>query len=245
MKTAAIGERYSHRPGLERSRAGWTLVELLVVIVVIVVLAAAVLALSRRGLESARATTCMSNVKQVGMALLMHAGDNSNKLIPLQPSENPETGKRPPIWTVQLAREGYLTSWNGVGNAPCGTGVWTCPECDFMSHAYGGYGVVEGTIFVYQENRPTGVNESGSLRLSRIVDPANTWLVGDATGSASNPKRGWYAIWSQPGRWNNHGPAARHGGKVNVCMVDGHVERLTVKEIENRKLTEDVLTGRR
>jgi prepilin-type processing-associated H-X9-DG protein len=186
----------------------------------------------------------MSNVKQVGMALLEHAGDNNNKFIPLQPAENPNTGKRPPVWTVQLALAGYLTQWDGKGKAPCGTGVWTCPECDFMSVAYGGYGVVEDAIFVYEENTPIGVGEKGSLRLNRIADPSKTWLVGDATGNAANPKKGWYGIWSQPARWPDHGPAARHGGRLNVCMVDGHVENLSIAEAKSRKLTEKVLENR-
>lgn len=215
--------------------------ELLVVILIIVVLAALSFTAFKRARTSARSAVCMSNVKQVGMALLEHAGDNNNKFIPLQPAENPKTGRRPPIWTVQLALAGYLSQWNGKGEAPCGTGVWTCPECDFMSVAYGGYGVVEDGMFVYEENTPTGVNESGSLRLTRIADPANTWLVGDATANPNNPKKGWYAIWSKPARWSDHGPAARHGGRVNVCMADGHVESLTIEEIKKRVLTEQVL----
>ena len=101
--------------------------------------------------------------------------------------------------------------------------------------------MVEGTVFVYEENKPLGVDEAGSLRLTKIAKPSRTWLVGDASGKASEPNKGWYAIWSAPGRWNNHGPAARHGGKVNVCMVDGHVESLTPKEIEDRELTQNVI----
>lgn len=241
MKTGTIVDRCHSEPNSVRCKPGLTLIELLVVVTLVVILAAAVFMLSRRGLDSARASTCMSNVKQVGLALLMHAGDNNNKFIPLQPSENPETGKRPPIWPVQLAQAGYLSQWDGRGDAPCGTGVWTCPDCDFMSHAYGGFGVVEGAIFVYEENRPIGgLTESGSLRLSRIADPSNTWLVGDASRIANTPEKGWYAIWSNPATWISHGPAARHAGKVNVCMVDGHAERLTTDEIKKRKLTEDV-----
>lgn len=224
-----------------RRAGGFTLVELLVAIVIIVVLVAISFPVASRVKGSARSTQCISNVRQLGMALLMQAGENHNKLMPLQPSKNSETGKRPPIWPVQLAQEGYLSNWNGKGPAPCGTGIWTCPDCDFMSNAYGGYGVVEGTIFVYEENKPTGANEPGSLRLSRMKSPARTWLVGDTSQSADKLNKGWYAIWSQPGRWGGHGPGARHRGKVNVCMADGHVESLTVEEIEQRELTLNVL----
>jgi prepilin-type processing-associated H-X9-DG protein len=244
MKENVIHVEYRVRPCVARLRKGWTLVELLVVVLITVVLAALSLTVFNRARASANSTVCMSNLKQVGAALLMHAADNNNKLIPLQPSENPKTGKRPPIWTVQLALAGYLSQWDGKGDAPCGTGVWTCPECDFMSVAYGGYGVVEGAIFVYEENTPIGVSEKGSLRLSRIVNPSKTWLVGDATANSSNPKKGWYSIWSQAARWSSHGPAARHGGRLNVCMVDGHVESLSMAEISDRKLTEQVVGNR-
>lgn len=245
IKTQPARQHYPKRLSIHARKPqrirGFTLVEVLVVIVIIAVLGAAVFALSRRGLAAARSATCVSNLKQLGSALLEHAGDNQNKLIPLQPSKNDETGKRPPIWTVQLARQGYLTNWNGKGPAPCGTGVWTCPDCDFMSVAYGGYGVVEGAIFVYEENKPLGVDQDGSLRLNLIANPSRTWLVGDATANANNPKKGWYAIWSDPGRWNNHGPAERHTGKANVCLVDGSVLSLTRAEIEKRELTKNVI----
>ena len=225
-----------------RLSSGLSLVELLVVIVIIIILAALTTVGLRKTKQSARAATCVTNVKQVGMALLMHAADNNNKLIALVGVENPQTGRRPPVWTWQLARGGYLSGWNGEGDAPCGTGVWTCPECEFVSPNYGGYGVVEGAIFAYEELSPTGVSEKGSLRLSRIAEPANTWLVGDTHIHARSPQKGWYAIWPQPARWNDHGPAvARHGGKANVCMMDGHAERMTLREMEERRITVDIL----
>lgn len=244
MNAEKPGEMHATRSRSRWIRGGWTITEMLVVMAILVVLAALAMGLFNRTRTSARSAVCMSNVKQVGMALLMHAAENRNKLIPLQPAENPKTGKRPPVWTVQLALAGYLTEWDGKGKAPCGTGVWTCPECDFMSVAYGGYGVVEDAIFVYEEKSPIGVSEMGSLRLDLLANPAKTWLVGDATANASNPKKGWYAIWSRPARWSDHGPAARHGGRVNVCMADGHVENLGVAEIRDRRLTEQVLQGR-
>lgn len=232
----SVGSRNS-----EPRRGGWTLIELMVVIVIVVILAAAVFALLERGLAAARSAACVSNVKQLGCALLEHAADHNDKFLPLQPAKNPDTGKRPPIWTVQLAREGYLSNWDGKGSAPCGTGVWTCPDCDFMSPAYGGHGVVEGAVFAYEENQPFGSGESGSLRLSKIANPSRTWLVGDASQKIDQPNRGWYAIWSQSDRWKGHGPVERHTGKVNVCLMDGSVVSLSRKNIEDRGLTGNVL----
>lgn len=169
----------------------------------------------------------------------MYAVDHNNKLPALQPPLDERSGKRPPIWPVTLAVAGYM--WDGVGLLPCGTNLWTCPSCDFMSNAYGGYGVAEGSVFVYGEQSPIGTSEQGSLRLALIDRPANTWLVGDAAQKEDKLNKGWYAIWSKPSSWANHCPAGRHGGKLNVCMVDGHVETVTLKEVEDRKMTYDIV----
>jgi prepilin-type processing-associated H-X9-DG protein len=109
----------------------------------------------------------------------------------------------------------------------------------------GGFGVVEDAIFVYEENSPTGVSQKGSLKVSQIAEPSYTWLVGDTTRSAEDPTVPWYAIWSQPDRWTDHGPAARHNNRANVCTVDGRVQSLTVEEIKAKKMTTDVLTAGR
>jgi prepilin-type N-terminal cleavage/methylation domain-containing protein/prepilin-type processing-associated H-X9-DG protein len=227
-------------PGPARIRLGFTLIEILVVIVILLLIVAASIPLGVRMRESAHAVNCMSNLRQLGGALIMYASENDQKLPPLQPEASRETGKRGDIWPVQLARAGYM--WDGEGELPCGTGAWTCPKCDFMANTYGGYGVAEDSVFVYGERYPTGVREPGSLRLHMIDRPSNTWLVGDTSRNSETPNKGWYAIWALPSRWaGNHGPAERHAGKAHVCMVDGHVEALTVEEIKERKITYDVV----
>ena len=57
-------------------RIGFTLIELLVVIAIIAILAAILFPVFARAREKARETRCLSNVKQLGMALLMYAGDH-------------------------------------------------------------------------------------------------------------------------------------------------------------------------
>lgn len=238
------------KPQLEKTRfemaspvrlgRGFTLVEILVVMAILLVLVLASIPLGKKLRDSAHAANCISNLRQLGGTIIMYAGDHGNKLPPLQPEVSRETGNRGDIWPVIMARAGYM--WDGQGDLPCGTGVWTCPKCDFMANTYGGYGVVEDSVFVYGERYPLNVREPGSLRLSRIERPANTWLVGDATRNPDTPNKGWYAIWSRPSRWGgSHSPAERHAGKAHVCMVDGHVEALTSKEIEDRKLTYDIV----
>ncbi len=216
-----------------------TLIELLIVIVIIAVLATIGFPMVRKMRESGRSVTCISNLRQVGAAILMYAADHNNKLPP-SPAYDTETAKDGDIWPMVVAGAGYLWDNPGNGPPPCGKGVWTCPSSDFMSDAYGGYGVVENAIFV-RENAVAEVNmqngnysDKGSLRLTSIPNPAKTWLVGDAAQSTKDVKRGWYAIWSRPGEWDNsHCPAERHGGCANVCMFDGHVESLTIKQLKS------------
>ena len=211
----------------------------MVVIVIIVILASISFPISKRLKASANTAACMSNLRQVGSTLLMYASDNHQKLPPLQPPLNRETGKRGDIWPGLVAYE--LDLWDGTGTQPCGEGIWTCPECDYMSHTYGGYGVAEDSVFVYGELKPKDTDARGSLKLNMIKHPSRTWLVGDASQRAEEPSKGWYSIWSNPGRWDGHGPAERHRGKANVCMVDGHVESLTKEEIEEKELTINVV----
>jgi len=62
------------------AHAAFTLVELLVVIAIIATLAALLLPGLSRARESGRATSCLSNLHQIGLALQMYVGDYKNKL---------------------------------------------------------------------------------------------------------------------------------------------------------------------
>ncbi|NLI00610.1 MAG: prepilin-type N-terminal cleavage/methylation domain-containing protein [Chthonomonadales bacterium] len=55
---------------------GFTLIELLVVIAIIAILAAILFPVFARAREQARAITCVSNVKQIALAVLMYTQDN-------------------------------------------------------------------------------------------------------------------------------------------------------------------------
>ena len=64
------------------TRSGFTLIELLVVIAIISVLASILFPVFARAREKARQTTCTSNLKQIGLALIMYA-DDYDGLLPL------------------------------------------------------------------------------------------------------------------------------------------------------------------
>ena len=56
-------------------RKGFTLIELLVVIAIIAILAAILFPVFAKAREKARQTSCLSNIKEIGLAILMYAQD--------------------------------------------------------------------------------------------------------------------------------------------------------------------------
>jgi prepilin-type N-terminal cleavage/methylation domain-containing protein/prepilin-type processing-associated H-X9-DG protein len=66
--------------GVDRSRSGFTIVELLVVIAVIAILASLVLPALHRAKARGRGTQCMNNLRQFGLVLQMYADDHDDAL---------------------------------------------------------------------------------------------------------------------------------------------------------------------
>jgi prepilin-type N-terminal cleavage/methylation domain-containing protein/prepilin-type processing-associated H-X9-DG protein len=83
-------------------RKGFTLIELLVVIAIIAILAAILFPVFAQAREKARSAACLSNCKQLGLALMMYAGDYDDTLPPAK------IGNSPPYRHVcAAAGEGY------------------------------------------------------------------------------------------------------------------------------------------
>lgn len=63
-----------------RSEDSFTLIELLVVLAIVAILAALLLPAVSRVKEAGKATACLSNLRQVGIALQLYVQDHENKL---------------------------------------------------------------------------------------------------------------------------------------------------------------------
>jgi prepilin-type N-terminal cleavage/methylation domain-containing protein len=120
----------SKRAGIDISnfkRCAFTLIELLIVIAIIAILAAILLPVLSQAKERAVRAQCMSNLRQVGMGMIVYAGDANDMVV--QAHTNTFGGANAPFVQLDLSVSD-ATGMTQIGlrvntNTPC---IWSCPN---------------------------------------------------------------------------------------------------------------------
>ncbi len=199
------------------ARGAFTLVELLVVIAIIAVLAAMLLPTLSRAKESARATQCLSQMRQFGLAVRLYAEENLDEFPRSQHSAFAHNQKP---W------ERALASFLGASDA-----TWTnllptlyhCPS-DKRSVPWS-YG-----LNVYFELGPTD-DYTGRpqtwRRTVQIPSPAATILFAENTSSADHIMPNFWVTAADTADL----AARRHSARANYNFVDGHNQQLPLAKV--------------
>ncbi|BDI28234.1 hypothetical protein CCAX7_002850 [Capsulimonas corticalis] len=192
---------------------GFTLIELLVVIAIIAILAAILFPVFAQAREKARQSACISNFKQIGLAILQYNQDNDESFPPSQVSTsgmgNFTTGYD---WTYVInpyVKNGQNNATTVAGRNILGYagGVYSCPSAVHRDQQ--AQFVVRDDVFPVWYDNGTGLsaNASGpSVTLAAIDSPAESigiWEAGangasamapDGTTIYSNPRGSYYPM---------------------------------------------------
>jgi len=107
-----------------RKQSGFTLIELLVVIAIIAILAAILFPVFAQAREKARAISCISNLKQIGIAYRMYMSDYDEMVPPCYQYYSPTPADNPynNILYYPDIMNPYVKS----------AGIWVCPDRSFL-----------------------------------------------------------------------------------------------------------------
>jgi prepilin-type processing-associated H-X9-DG protein len=213
-------------------RTAFTLIELLVIIANMAILAAILFPVFAQARDKSRQATCQSNLKQLGMAIMMYVQDydESYPLYAMFPDQVSH-------WYDLINQ--YIKARNFTSS------IYFCPSVTKKSiggNEAAGYGVNFLHVIQYPSQfsatwgpSPCPSRNFGPARMASLSRPANTFMITD-TEQDCGPHQGsgWAAIYCpielpQGPSWaadacvdKTWGLAKRHAGGGNYLMADGH-----------------------
>jgi prepilin-type N-terminal cleavage/methylation domain-containing protein/prepilin-type processing-associated H-X9-DG protein len=228
----------------------FTLIELLVVIAIIAILAAILFPVFAQARDKARQSTCLSNTRQMGLALSMYVQDN-DETYPWAVGQPPQ---RNPSWAGLISPYvRNLTVFLCPSQLDLALAKWQGDPERFKEAGPRNYSS-NGEVLPYLSSSP--VQDIGFKRayhnrvrsLAEIPEPANTIVIVEtARAGTVNMQASWkdshyawsilndavaYLAWKDPnaresdGRTWDYVALLRHQGGSNYTFADGHAKWL-------------------
>lgn len=207
------------QPASSKPAAGFTLIELLVVIAIIAILAGLLLPALARAKESARATQCLSHLRQLGFAVRLYAEDYADEFPRSQHSAFAH-GVMPWERTVAAYLGASPTTWTNLL-----AGVYHCPtEKRPTPWSYG--------LSVYyelgEEDDYFGKPQTWR-RVTQVPRPAATVLFAENTSAADHIMSHFWLTTTDTADL----AGTRHKQRANYAFADGHSALLPLTRVFN------------
>jgi prepilin-type N-terminal cleavage/methylation domain-containing protein/prepilin-type processing-associated H-X9-DG protein len=167
-------------------RRGFTLIELLVVIAIIAILAAILFPVFAKAREKARTASCLNNLKQLALGMLMYAQDYDEMFCRYNSGSYLQTAPAPgdPTFNYRDAASGWYLTWpTNILPYVKNTQIFRCPSTQYHNNGVA-YGLPVSCITT--GGTMTWLFHSRILAMAELLKPAETLMISEKNGG--NPQ---------------------------------------------------------